>query len=353
MRLTFNCVWKTEWKSTSFMEIKVECSKCGQHVLVDDSSLGQTFACPSCGQSITARPITPGARPVSAKELQTNVKQGAAKGGWVCFGVAVIIMFIPIPAWFIYGPLFFVSFILSIVAMSQGRIASGITLLLANVVGVPILFIIAFAFGLATWAIALHPLAAQQSAAATTNQVSDILPTIAAPEPQATNERAASSTAPAVEKIEGAFGKKLGGVFNPASAINTSKLTDGTAMYEFYTANKFRSFEHYYVLITPTTHKIYSIWGIGSVENTEAGQKEQAVVMELLKQKYGTEEKQGLFDTIGDVKRIDYGNRYIMTKITGFTDVTLDIRYYDSELEKLAEQERIASEIQKTDKTGL
>ncbi len=155
------------------------------------------------------------------------------------------------------------------------------------------------------------------------------------------------------DKIEGAFGKKLGDVFDPSSAVGTSKLTDGTPMYEFSTTNGFRSFKTYYVLITPTTHKIYSIWGIGSVENTEAGQKEQAVVMELLKKKYGVEETQGLIDTMGDVRRIDQGNRYVLTKLTGFMDVTIDIRYYDSDLDKLAEAERLAAETKKADDSGL
>jgi len=155
------------------------------------------------------------------------------------------------------------------------------------------------------------------------------------------------------DKIEGAFGKKLGDVFDPSSAIGTSKLTDGTPMYEFSTTNGFRSFKTYYVLITPTTHKIYSIWGIGSVENTEAGQKEQAVVMELLKKKYGVDEKQGILDTMGDVKRIDQGNRYVITKLNGFMDVTIDIRYYDSDLDKLAEAERLAAETKKADSSGL
>jgi len=163
----------------------------------------------------------------------------------------------------------------------------------------------------------------------------------------------ATSSAIGADKIEGAFGEKLGDIFDPASAIGTSKLTDGTPMYEFSTTNGFRSFKTYYVMVTPTTHKIYSIWGTGSVENTEAGQKEQAVIMELLKKKYGDEDNQGVLDTIGDVKRIDQGNRYIATKLTGFMDVTLDIRYYDTDLEKLAETERLAIETKKADGSGL
>jgi hypothetical protein len=100
-------------------------------------------------------------------------------------------MFIPIPTWFIYGPLFFASFVLSIVAMSQGRIASGITLLLANVVGAPILFIVALAIGVATWTGALDKVrqqVAEHSSTLTTNAVSNTFPAVAVSEPQAADE---------------------------------------------------------------------------------------------------------------------------------------------------------------------
>ena len=294
---------------------------------------------------------------METKELQTNIRQGAAIGGWVCFGVASVIMFIPIPTWFIYGPLYLASFILSIVGISQRRIASGIMLLLANVIGAPVLFVFALAIGVATWSGALDKArqrAAEHSCTTATNRVEDSSSVTTVSEPRPVEERPpVAAVTPAVEKIDGAFGKRLGDVFLPTQAIGTSKLTDGTPMYEFATPTGFRSFKRYYVMVTPTTHKIYSIWGIGSAENTQAGQKEQAVIMELLRQKYGTAEKAGLFDTMGDIKRVTQADRYVITKITGFTDVTLEIRYCDGELEKLAEKERLASEVQKADKTGL
>ena len=124
---------------------------------------------------------------METKELQTNIKQGAAIGGWVCFGLASIIMFIPIPTWFIYGPLYLASFILGIVATSQRRIASGITLLLANVIGAPVLFIIALAIGVATWSGALdnaRQRAAERSSVTATNRVEDSSPAAPASEPR-------------------------------------------------------------------------------------------------------------------------------------------------------------------------
>ena len=157
----------------------------------------------------------------------------------------------------------------------------------------------------------------------------------------------------AQEAITEAFGMKLGSTFDPSSAIGTSKLTDGTPMYQFSPDKTFRSFQKYYVMITPQTKKIYCIWATGPFENTPTAQKEQDLIMVLLKKKYGEKQKEGLFDSLGDIKRIDHGNRYIITKVSGFMDATLDIRYYDSDLEKEAEKERLAIEATKVDSGGL
>ena len=67
-------------------------------------------------------------------ELKTNVKQGAIIGGWVCFGVGAALMFLSLWAIIFYAPLFFAAFVLSIVAMAQGRVAGGLTLLLCCVI---------------------------------------------------------------------------------------------------------------------------------------------------------------------------------------------------------------------------
>lgn len=156
-----------------------------------------------------------------------------------------------------------------------------------------------------------------------------------------------------VDGINEAFGKKLGSVFNPASAIGEGALTNGTRMYQFTPTKSFRSFTKYYVLITPKTHQIYSIWAIGEVTNTETGKKEQDLIMELLTKKYGASEKQGIFDTMRDSKIITHGTRSVSTKISGIIDATLDIRYTDHDLDKIAEKERLSIEGNKVDASGL
>src|SRR6266568_1902827 len=73
-------------------------------------------------------------------DVQTNVKQGAVIGGWVCFGVGVAFMLLSLWAFIFYAPLFFAAFVLSIVAMAQRRVAGGLTLLLCCVIIPPLTF---------------------------------------------------------------------------------------------------------------------------------------------------------------------------------------------------------------------
>jgi hypothetical protein len=199
-----------------------------------------------------------------------------------------------------------------------------------------------------SWPLTLAERAAAMLGAPPLVQPPSVTPTPAQP---ATDQT--PPAAPGQGKLEGAFGKKLGDIFNPATAIGKSALTDGTPMYQFLPDKPFRSFTRYFVMITPTTHKIYAIWGVGPAANTEAGKKEQALVMELLQQKYGPKDKAGLGDGFYDAEHITQGGRSVLTKITGFTDTTIEVRYEDRTLEKTAEQERLKLEGKKVDPSGL
>jgi len=79
-------------------------------------------------------------------EVTANVKQGAVIGGWVCFVLGVGAMYLSMWSFVIYGPLFLVAFILSIIAMSQRRVIGGISLLLATLVIPSILGLFLFSF---------------------------------------------------------------------------------------------------------------------------------------------------------------------------------------------------------------
>lgn len=157
----------------------------------------------------------------------------------------------------------------------------------------------------------------------------------------------------AEDPINGAFGVKLGQSFNIQKSIGKGSLTDGTPMYKISPEKKFRTFSDYYVLITPKTNKIYSIWGIGNAGNDPSCKKEQALVMAILQKKYGKKNSEDAFSSIYDIKQINQGNRSVLTKCSGYVDVTIDIRYTDSKLEKQAENERIEIESDKLDSSGL
>lgn len=157
----------------------------------------------------------------------------------------------------------------------------------------------------------------------------------------------------ASEPIEGAFGQKFGDVFDIEKAISKGALTSGTPMYEFKPDKGFRSFSRYFVLVTPATHKIYSIWGLGKVPNKETGAQEQSLVMQLLSEKYGDIDKADPMDAFNNIKHITKGSRYVLTKIDGVMDFSIEIRYVDQELEKLAEKERLVIEAKKVDASGL
>jgi hypothetical protein len=68
----------------------------------------------------------------------------------------VLLIFLPVPTFFVYGPLLLVSFILGIVAIAQRRIANGIGIILACILGAPMLLITAWLIGLLTIGSALN-----------------------------------------------------------------------------------------------------------------------------------------------------------------------------------------------------
>lgn len=87
---------------------------------------------------------------------QSQVKQGAVIGGWICFALGVLVMYASVWAFLLYVPLFFVSFILSIIALAQKRIVSGMVLLLCCIV-VPIVLWLILSFTRAAKFMDEHP----------------------------------------------------------------------------------------------------------------------------------------------------------------------------------------------------
>ena len=59
-------------------------------------------------------------------------RSGAALAGWLCLALGMILMVLSLGLFILYGPLILAAFILSIVAMAQRRIASGVVLLVVS-----------------------------------------------------------------------------------------------------------------------------------------------------------------------------------------------------------------------------
>lgn len=111
------------------------------------------------------------------------------------------------------------------------------------------------------------------------------------------------TTTPKVDsskRIVEAFGIFLGQVFAPADAVSTNPFNEVLgydSRYKNYPVHEVkpekpnRSFDKYYVMITPVSKKIYSIWGVGSAKGESdevynACKEEVAVITEALQSKY-------------------------------------------------------------------
>lgn len=71
-------------------------------------------------------------------------KDQSVIAGWICFIIGIFLMFFSLGLFFIYGPLFLTTFILSIIGIAKGRILSGILLLLATFIIPTIFWIVIF-----------------------------------------------------------------------------------------------------------------------------------------------------------------------------------------------------------------
>ena len=157
-----------------------------------------------------------------------------------------------------------------------------------------------------------------------------------------------SKSLSAEENITGAFGVKLGQTLS-SQMIETSELKftyESDDTYFFSPEKKFRSFSTYTIKITPKTRKIYSISAKGGKDEHDDStcEKEQALIMAIIKKKYWEIEQQySSFSPYGK-QVINQGNRSVAIQCGGIYNEPLNIRYLDSKLSELAENERVALE---------
>jgi len=150
----------------------------------------------------------------------------------------------------------------------------------------------------------------------------------------------AQTPAPAAAKpLLGAFGVKFNTIWQPRESQDNSQLQDGETMYAFTPKPGLSGFSDYYVMITPITHKVYSIWACAEVPRAN-GLNFYEQVVALYEKKYG----KGKSDlSIGSRTTFFYpaGSSILIKYSSDHKAASIDIRYYNRENEELAKKERI------------
>jgi hypothetical protein len=70
--------------------------------------------------------------------------------GWVCFALGMLFMLFSLATFFLYGPLFLASLVLSIVALAQRRVPAGVVLLVFTLAVPPVFWLARLAVGIGT-----------------------------------------------------------------------------------------------------------------------------------------------------------------------------------------------------------
>lgn len=328
--------------------MNTKCPNCKQEYDVDDELIGQKAQCEHCGKTfiIESEPI----RVAETRVVKTNVRQGASIGAIICLVIAFLLNIASNFLFFIWGPLYLAAFILSIVAMAQRRIVSGlIVLILSLVLPVPIILM-----NIASGAKAIDSAIKQQEQRKP--QENEVPRQTPPPEQEQTAAKASDISKKASPKhvISGLMGMNLGNIFHPKDSPDNGKLQSGETLYAFSPAKKFREFDEYYVLITPVTHKIYQIWIRKAFKNSAKAHDEQKICLDIMKDRFKPKEVKDELFSLDSGKVMSFDNGEIYSKvIIGFGENTLEFRCVDNELSKLAEKEKISSEKSKTDSSML
>jgi hypothetical protein len=117
-------------------------------------------------------------------------------------------------------------------------------------------------------------------------------------------------------KIEGAFGKRLGEVFDPAGALNERK--DGIERYRFSPEAPFPSLTDYYVEVAPTSKRICAIHATGKASTETDAERVTTLLDIALRQKYASDAPQLQPAAPDDPNRI----RRTQSPLGSFGDVT-------------------------------
>lgn len=143
------------------------------------------------------------------------------------------------------------------------------------------------------------------------------------------------------EEPKGAFGILFGQPLKELKIIEKSELTSGEPLYKVKAPNPFKNkISEYYVLVTPKTHLVHTIWGDQSYDYEERGKcvslKDDIVA--VLENKYGpSEESSGM--NIKNNRVFSFSDSIIFVKCADLKE-DFSIRYINSSLSDQADKEK-------------
>ena len=155
-------------------------------------------------------------------------------------------------------------------------------------------------------------------------------------------------------QITGAFGFKFGTKFDTSRAVKKVELGGGPA-YVVEPISPYRACNVYRVVITPKTHLIHTIHGVGWFTDANGAVKEALLILELLEQKYGLNENVVNWRTFDEFNHLfKKGPRRVYVFIEeGESGYEFSIIYTDENLSKKANKEQREIDLSEIDPSGL
>ena len=155
-----------------------------------------------------------------------------------------------------------------------------------------------------------------------------------------TNRLAAHTPVP----IEEGFGLKLGETFVPSQSSEPAITLNGSVGYFFTPAHPSPLFDSYVVQITPVSHRIHTIIGVGTRENLTTCQSDRSSLLPRLTKTYGAsvtwkpDPASGITIDYEIILQADH-QRAIGVSCGGTSPIIFQIMYLDNDLSNVAHQE--------------
>lgn len=152
----------------------------------------------------------------------------------------------------------------------------------------------------------------------------------------------------------GAFGINFGEKLSNLKVIEKLSLTSGKPLYKVQAPSPLKNtLEEYYVIVTPKTQEVHTIWGDTYYQRSERAkcQVNKDNIVSLLENKYGNSKPATDFNVYDD-RKIEVGDVSIYATCKDLGSL-LSIRYFNNSLIEKNEKEEKELLLEKTDASML